>query len=111
LRGEEISKNELTGIVKDFEEWGTAQQKYVTLSLVRIFKEVEGEQQAVTVSGLRIREWVGHLLAEKKAAGITTGLIFRRKGGKLAKADYLEEPLIERLERIQQTQKVLSTKR
>jgi hypothetical protein len=45
LRGEEISKIELTGILKNFVEGGTAQQKHLTLSLMGRFKQVEGEQQ------------------------------------------------------------------
>jgi hypothetical protein len=36
-----------------------------------------------------------------KVVGITTGFMFQRKDGKLAKAAYFEEPLIERLELIQ----------
>jgi hypothetical protein len=56
-----ISKIELTGILKYFEEGGTAQQKHV-------FKQVGGEQQhffpisVVTGSGIRVRDWVGCLL-------------------------------------------------
>jgi hypothetical protein len=42
LRGEEISKIELTGILKHFEEGGTAQQKHMTLSLVGRFRQAEG---------------------------------------------------------------------
>jgi hypothetical protein len=51
---------------------------------------------------LRIREWVGCLLEEKKSAGITTGFMFRQKDGKVVKSTNFEESLIERLEWIQQ---------
>jgi hypothetical protein len=72
-----------------------AQQTHFTLSLVGRFKHVEGEQHhflpatTVTGSGLKIREWVGHLLEEKKVDGITTGFMFRQKDGKVTKAAYL----------------------
>jgi hypothetical protein len=94
LRGEEISKIELTGILKHFEGEGTAQHKHLTVSLVGRLKQVEGEQQhflpvaAVTGSSIRIREWVGHLLGEKREAGISSGFMFLKKYGKLAKAAY-----------------------
>jgi hypothetical protein len=94
LRGEEISKIELTGIMKHFEEGGTAQQKDVALSLVGRFKQVECEYQhflpvaVVTGSGIRIREWVGGLLEEKRVAGISTRFMFRKKDDKLINAAY-----------------------
>jgi hypothetical protein len=51
----------------------------VTLSLIGRFKQLEGGQQnfllvdAVTGSGIRIREWVGRLLLEKEAVGLVSG--------------------------------------
>jgi hypothetical protein len=108
LRGEKISKIELIGILKHFEERGAAHQKHATLSLVGRFKQVEGEQThflpvaAVMGSKIRIREWVGRLLEENRVVGISSGFMFRKKDGKLAKAAYFEEPLIVRLEWIQQ---------
>jgi hypothetical protein len=96
LRGEKNCKIELTGIFKYFEEGGTAHQNNVMLSLVGRFKQVEGEQHnflpvaAVTESCLRIREWVGLMLEEKKVAGITRGFMFRQKDGKVVKAAYFK---------------------
>jgi hypothetical protein len=85
----------------------------MTLSLVGRFKQVEGEQHnfipvaAVTGSGIRIREWVRRLLEEKRAAGISSGFMFRKRDDKLAKAAYFEEPLIVRLEWIQQKEGII----
>jgi hypothetical protein len=69
LRGEEIIKIELSGVRKYFGD-GATEPRHVTLSLIGRFKQVEGGQQhflpvdAVTGSGLRIREWVDCLLKE-----------------------------------------------
>jgi hypothetical protein len=116
LRGEEISKIELTGILKHSEEGGTTHQHHATLSLVGRFKQVEGEQHyflpvaVVTGYGLRIREWVGGFLEEKKAIGIIAGFMLRQKDGKLANSPYFEESLIERLEWIQHNTEVIIPK-
>jgi hypothetical protein len=73
FRGEEISKIELTVILKNFEEGGTAQQKHVTLSLVGIFKQVEGKQQhflpaaAVTGFARRITSWSRRLTSKSQS--------------------------------------------
>jgi hypothetical protein len=78
------------------------------LSLVGIFKQTKGEHQhfipvaAVTGSGIRIRELVGRLLEEKRAAGISFGFMFCKKDCRLANAAYFEETIIVRLEWIQQ---------
>jgi hypothetical protein len=72
------------------------------------FKQVEGEQQqflpvaAVTRSDIMSKEWVGHLLGGNKAVWISSGIMFRKKNGKMAKVTYFEDPIIERLEWIQQ---------
>jgi hypothetical protein len=86
LRGEEISKIEQTRILKHFEEGGTAQQKHVRLLLVGRFKQVEGEQHhvlpvaAVTGYGIKIREWVGRLLEEKKGGWDLTRVCVSQEG-------------------------------
>jgi hypothetical protein len=107
LRGEEITKIELSGARKYFGD-GATELRHVTLSLIGRFKQVEGEQQhflpvaAVTGLGLRIREWVERLLKEKEMTGVISGFMFLRKDGKPARAADFEESLVERLEWIQQ---------
>jgi hypothetical protein len=107
LRGEEITKIELSGVQKYFADRALKPQ-HVTLSLIGRFKQMEGEQQhylpiaTETGSGLRIREWVGRLLDEKARVGLTTGFMFLKKDGTPAKAVYFEEALVEKLEWIQQ---------
>jgi hypothetical protein len=102
LRGEEITKIELSGVRKYFGDVAT-EPRHVTLSLIGRFKQVEGEHQhflpvaAVTGSGLRIREWVERLLKD-----IIPGFMFLRKDGKPSRVADFEEALIERLELIQQ---------
>jgi hypothetical protein len=51
----------------------------------------------VTGFRIRFREWVGRLLGEQRVAGISSGFMFRKKDGKLAKAAYFEDPTIARL--------------
>jgi hypothetical protein len=107
LRGEEITKIELSGVRKYFGD-GASEPCHVTLSLIGRFKQAEGEHQhflpvaAVTGSGLRIREWMERLLKEKEMTGVISGSMFLRKDGKTAQAADFEEALIERLEWIQQ---------
>jgi hypothetical protein len=61
LRGEEIIKIELSRVRKYFAD-GALEPPHVTLSLIRRFKQVEGDHHhclpvaSVTGSGLRIRE-------------------------------------------------------
>jgi hypothetical protein len=111
LRGEEITKIELSGVRKYFTD-GALESQHVTLSLIGRFKQMEGEPQhflpiaAETGSGLRIREWVEILLEilldEKARVGLTTGFVFLKKDGTPAKDIYFEEALVEKLEWIQQ---------
>jgi hypothetical protein len=78
LRGGEIPKIELTGVIIYFSDGATTNPPHVNLSLIGRFKQEEGEKQhilpveVVTVSGLRLRKWMERLLSEKKAAGLTT---------------------------------------
>jgi hypothetical protein len=50
------------------------------------------------------------LTVEKKAVGILSDFMFRKKDGKLPKASYFEEAIIERLEWIQQNTEVVIPK-
>jgi hypothetical protein len=98
LRGEEITKIELSGVRKYFGD-GATEPRHITLSLIGRFKQVEGEHQhffpvdAVTGSGLRIREWVERLLKEKEMTGVISGFMFLRKDGKPSRAMDFEEAL------------------
>jgi hypothetical protein len=71
LRGEEIPKLEITGLLKHFAEGDKTTPKHVMLSLVGRFKQEDGERQhylpvaAVMGSGLRIRDWIRRLLELK----------------------------------------------
>jgi hypothetical protein len=109
LRGEEIPKLEITGLLKHFAEGDNTTPKYVMLSLAGRFKQEDGERQhclpvaAVTESGLRIRDWIRRLLELKVRGGQTRGLLFRRKHRSPAKLADFDEPLIERLAWIQET--------
>jgi hypothetical protein len=107
LRGEEITKIELPGVRKYFDD-GALDLRHVTLSLIGRFKQMEGKHQhflpiaAETGSGLRTREWVEILLDEKARVCPTTGFMFLKKDGTPAKGIYFEEALVEKLEWIQQ---------
>jgi hypothetical protein len=106
LRGEEITKIELSGVRKYF-GGGAMEPRHVTLSLIGRFQQVEGENQhflpvaAMTGSGLRTREWAERLLKEKDMIGVISGFLFLRKDCKTAQAPDFEEALIERLQWIQ----------
>jgi hypothetical protein len=108
LRGKEIPKIELTGVIKFFSDGATTNPPHVTLSLIGRFKQEEGEQQhflpatAVTGSVMRLINWMELLLEEKRAAGLTSGFMFLNSAGKVAKAADFEEQFITRLEWIQQ---------
>jgi hypothetical protein len=77
LRGEEIPKLEITGLLKHFAEGEKTTPKHIMLSLVGRFKKGNGERQhylpvaAVTGSGLRIRDWIRRLLEMKVRSGQT----------------------------------------
>jgi hypothetical protein len=103
LRGEEITKIELSG-VRNYFGGGAMEPRHVTLSLIGRFRQVEGGQQhflpvdAVTGYGLRIREWVERLLKEKEMTGVISGFMFLKKDEKTARAADFDEALIQRLE-------------
>jgi hypothetical protein len=107
LRGEEITKIEISGIRKYFAD-GALETRHVTLSLIGRFKQMEGGYQHFlpiatdTGSGIKIQEWVGILLDDKASVGLTTAFIFLKRDGRPAKAIYFEEALLEKLEWIQQ---------
>jgi hypothetical protein len=100
LRGEEITKIEVSGVRKYFGD-GVMEPRHVTLSLIGRFKQVEGGQQhflpvaGVMGSGLQIREWVERLLKEKEMTGVISGFMFLRKDGKTARTADFEEALVE----------------
>jgi hypothetical protein len=85
LRGEEIPKLEITGFLKHFSEGDKTTPKHVMLSLVRRFKQDNGEMQhylpvaAVTGSGLCFKEWIRRLLELKVRSGQTQGFYFDEK--------------------------------
>jgi hypothetical protein len=107
LRGEEIPKLEITGLLKHFAEGGKTEPKHVMLSLVGKFKQEDGERQHflpvadVTGSGIKIRECMRRLLELKVKYRHTQGFLFRRKNGSPAKMGDFDEPLIDRLVWIQ----------
>jgi hypothetical protein len=90
-------------LLKHFTEGGKTEPKHVMLSLVGRFKQEDGEKHhflhvdAVTGSGIKIREWMRRLLELKVKYGHTQGFFFRRKNGSPAKMGDFDEPLIERL--------------
>jgi hypothetical protein len=108
LRGEEIPKLEITGLLKHFAEGSRTEPKHVMLSLMGGFTQEDGERQdflpvaAVTGYGIQIREWMRRLLELKVKCGHTQGFLFRRKNGSPAKMGDFDEPLIERLVWIQE---------
>jgi hypothetical protein len=69
--------------------YGALEPKHVTLSLIRCFKQLEGDQHhflpvdAVTGSGIKIREWVEVLFLEKAEVGLTSWFLFLKKDKKL----------------------------
>jgi hypothetical protein len=91
LRGEEITKIELSGVWKYFDD-GAVDPRHASLSLIGWFKQMEGGHQhfltiaADTGYGLRIREWVERLLEEKAGVGLTMGFVFLKRDGTPAKA-------------------------
>jgi hypothetical protein len=93
LRGEEITKIELSGVRTYFAD-GALEPRHVTLSLIGRFKQMEGGHHhflpvaAETGYGLRIREWVEILLEEKARVGLTTGFMFLKNDGTPAKDIY-----------------------
>jgi hypothetical protein len=103
LRGEEITKIELSGVQKYFAD-GAVEPRCVNLSLIGWFTQMEGGQQhflpiaAETGSGIKIREWVGSLLDEKARVGLITGFMFLKRDGTPTKAIYFEEALVKKLE-------------
>jgi hypothetical protein len=103
LRGEEIRKLEITGLLKNFAEGGKTDPKHVMLYLVGRFKQEDGERQHflpvadVTGSGIKIREWMRRLLKLKVKCGHTQGFLFRLKNGSPEKMGDFDDPLIERL--------------
>jgi hypothetical protein len=107
LRGKEILKLEITGLLKHFSKGDKTDHKHIMLSLAGRSKQEYGQRHhllpAVTVpgSGLRIREWVRRLLKLKVKNGQTQGFLFQRKNGSPAKMGNFDEPLIERLVWIQ----------
>jgi hypothetical protein len=108
LRGEEITKIDLSGL-RTYFTYGAVDPRHVTLSLIgRWFIQIEGGHRhflpivAETGSGIRIQEWVEILLEEKAGVGLTKGLMFLKKDSTPAKAIYFEEALVEKLEWIQQ---------
>jgi hypothetical protein len=86
LRGEEITKIELSGVRTYFAD-RAVEPRHVTLSLIGRFKQMEGGHQhflpiaAETGSGLKIREWVGRLLDDKLRVGLTTDVMFLKSDG------------------------------
>jgi hypothetical protein len=97
LRGEEIPKLEITGLLKHFDEGDRIVPKHVMLSLVGRFNQEDGEMQpflpvaAGTGSGLRIRDWARRLLELKVRSGQTQGFLFRRKKGSPVKMVWIQE--------------------
>jgi hypothetical protein len=83
LRGEEIPKLEITGLLKHFSEGDKTTPKHVMLSLVGRFKQEDGERQhylpvaIVTGCGLCIRDWIRRILELKVLSGQTQGFLFR----------------------------------
>jgi hypothetical protein len=77
LRGEEITKIELSGVRKYFVD-GTVELRYVTLSFIGRFTQMEGLQHYLlhiaeeTGSRLSIREWVEIFMEKKAGVGLTT---------------------------------------
>jgi hypothetical protein len=107
LRGEEVPMANLTGTLKHWEAGGSASPPHVTVALLGRFKGEMGEQYhkiplaAVTNSGLQVRVWVGRLLDEYKALGITSGPLFRDNVGQPIKASEMEDVFFSRLEQTQ----------
>jgi hypothetical protein len=107
LRGEEIPKLEITGLLKHFAEGGKTEPKHVMLSVMGRLKQEDGERQhflpvaAVTKSEIKIREWTRRLIELKVKCRHAQGFLFRRKNGSPAKMGDFDEPLIERLVWIQ----------
>jgi hypothetical protein len=109
LIGGAITKIELSGARTYFAD-RALEPDHVTLSLIGIFKQVEGEHHhfipVATVigsgSGLRIRKWVDRLLNEREAVGLISGFVFLKKDVSSARAVDFEKTLLDRLEWIQQ---------
>jgi hypothetical protein len=98
LRGEEITKIELDGVRKYFADGAFDCTLQKTGRGATTFSPVA----ALTGSGIRVSEWIGRLLREKAAVGLTSGFMFLKKDGTPAKAINLDEALVERSEWIQQ---------
>ena len=117
LRGEELPMVNLTGVFKHWDEGLTDPRRpHVVIALLGRFKNEVGEKYhliplaAETKSGLKVRLWVGRVLEEYAARGITQGPMFRTSDGFPVKAGAYEEFFLQRLERTQAERPDLITK-
>jgi hypothetical protein len=89
LRGEEITKIELSGVRTHIAD-GAVEPRHVTFSLIGRFKNGGGNQHFLPIatetgSRLKIQEWVGRLLDDKDRVGLTTGFMFLKRDGTYCK--------------------------
>jgi hypothetical protein len=107
LRGEEIPKLEITGLLKHFSEGDKNTPKHIMLSLVGMFNQDYGERRhylpvAVEMgTDLCNRDCIIRILELKVRSGQTQCFYFEKNGSR-AKLEDFDEPLIERLVSIQE---------
>jgi hypothetical protein len=106
LRGEEVSKADLYGILRHWEAGESHPKKHVVVALLGRFKGETGESYhlmclvAVTSQGLEPRKWIGRLIRILQDQGIRNGPLFRNPVGGKLRATYFEPRFFDRLEQV-----------
>lgn len=107
LRGEEIPKADLQGILRHWEESGRSNPMHVVVALLGRFKGETGLRYhlmpvvARTKSGIEPRKWIGRLLGVYQTMGICHGPFFRSGDGERMRLRDANVFFFSRLEKVQ----------
>jgi hypothetical protein len=112
LRGFEVSKIDLAALRENRVQLEDSKRMcvpaHVGVPLVGRFKAEKGEQchiipmAAVTHSGLQPLLWINRLIEEREYQGLYTGWAFVDDEGEQAAMSYFNEPILDRLVKIQE---------
>jgi hypothetical protein len=107
LRGEEIPKTDLQGVLKHWEESGRSNPAHVVIALLGRFKGETGLRYHLmplvirTKSGIEPRKWIGRLLGIYEKMGVYHGPFFRTANGERMKLREANTFFFSRLEKVQ----------